>query len=153
MIKCTNHRNCLDSLEEKINTICKERNLNFTDLRRRIFSIISKSHGMIKAYDILFEMRKENPLTEPPTVYRALDFLTENNLVHKINSLNSYVTCYHLIEEGFCFFLICNKCSSIIESTDSKFSDLIMNAAKKNKFLLKKSSLEIEGLCKSCAIK
>ncbi len=151
MSKCANHKICLDGLEKKIERACEERNLKFTDLRREVFLIISKNHGMIKAYDILSQMRKKNPSTEPPTVYRALDFLMANNFIHKINSLNSYVTCYHLVDEGFCFFLICSKCGSIQESLDSKFSDLILSSVKKNKFLLQKSSLEIEGICFKCS--
>lgn len=151
MKKCGDHKNCLKDLEKKIEITCQEQNLKFTDLRREVFLIISKNHGMIKAYDILAQMRKKNPSTEPPTVYRALDFLMENNFVHKINSLNSYVTCYHLVDEGFCFFLICSKCGSVEESLDSRFSDLIFSSAKKHKFLFQKSSLEIEGVCNKCS--
>jgi Fur family zinc uptake transcriptional regulator len=151
MGKCNNHKKCLTNLEEKIAKTCNERGLKFTDLRREVFTIISKNHGMIKAYDILAKMREKNSLTEPPTVYRALDFLIENNFIHKINSLNSYVTCYHLVDDGFCFFLICSKCGIVEENLDSRFSDLIISAVKKHKFLLQKSSLEIEGTCKNCS--
>lgn len=151
MTKCSNHKNCLNDLEQKIDKICQERNLKLTDLRREVFLIISKSHGMTKAYDILAEMRQRNPSTEPPTVYRALDFLIENGFIHKINSLNSYVTCYHLVDEGFCFFLICSKCGSVEENLDSKFSDLILLSIKKHKFLFRKASLEIQGICSKCA--
>lgn len=58
MSKCANHKICLDGLEKKIERACEERNLKFTDLRREVFLIISKNHGMIKAYDILSQMRK-----------------------------------------------------------------------------------------------
>ena len=151
MTKCNNHKICLNAVAKKVEKTCQDQGLKFTDLRREVFSIISKNHGMIKAYDILAQMRKKNPATEPPTVYRALSFLSENNFIHRINSLNSYVTCYHLIDDGFCFFLICSKCGSIQESVDNKFSDLVISSTKKHKFLLQKSTLEIEGICNKCS--
>jgi len=150
MKSCDSHKNCLSELENKVRKICDERDLKFTNLRREVFLIISRNHGMIKAYDILECMRKKNPSTNPPTVYRALDFLIENNFIHKINSLNSYVTCYHLINEGFCFFLICSKCNNIEEVIDSRFSNLVISSSKKHKFFLQKSSLEIMGICQKC---
>lgn len=150
MTECRNHKNCLKDLESKVENACIERNLKFTDLRREVFLIVSKSHGMVKAYDILAQMRKNNPLTEPPTIYRALNFLIENNFIHKINSLNSYITCYHLIDKTPCFFLICLECGSVEEVVDNKFSNLVLNSVKKHKFSPQRSNLEIEGICSSC---
>jgi Fur family zinc uptake transcriptional regulator len=153
MKSCKNHKRCLEDLNQKVEQICLEHNLKFTDLRKEVFDIVSQNHGMIKAYDILSHMQETNQNTKPPTVYRALDFLIENNFIHKINSLNSYITCHHLIEGGACFFLICSKCNSIEELNDNRFSDLILSSSKNHKFLLKKSSLEIQGVCVSCANK
>jgi Fur family zinc uptake transcriptional regulator len=151
MSKCKNHKICLNDIENTIEKTCLERNLKFTDLRRKVFFIMSKSHRMIKAYDILAQMRKNNPSIEPPTVYRALDFLIENNFIHKINSFNSYITCYNFVSEKFCFFLICSKCGSVEENLDSRFSNLILSSVRKHKLFLQKSSLEIEGICNNCS--
>ena len=57
--------------------------------------LIANSHGALKAYDLLDQLAKEHGAARPPTIYRALDFLIEQGLVHRIKSLrNTFLACH-----------------------------------------------------------
>ena len=56
------------------------------------------------------------PRPAPITVYRALDFLMANGLVHRIESRNAYLACAHDHDAAaLVAFLICERCGSVGE--------------------------------------
>lgn len=75
--------------------ICEEKSRRFTPLRAHIFALIANSTGPVKAYDILNMLEPEVGSQKPPTVYRALRFLSELGLVHRVEALNAYIACDH----------------------------------------------------------
>ena len=58
-----------------------------------MFEIVWRQHHPIGAYEILAEIAKDRVKAAPPTVYRALDFLREAGLVHRVDSLNAFLGC------------------------------------------------------------
>lgn len=151
MTKCTNHHRCIESALELTEKVCKKNNLNFTSQRKSVFKLIWDSHVPIKAYDILSQFQKEDPDAKPITIYRSLDFLIENGIIHKIESQNSYMGCTHPGAKHNCYFTICSKCNLVTEECDSNLlNDVYNNLAKKN-FIIKHVTLEIHGLCKNCS--
>ena len=151
MRKCRTHKNCINNAVREAELICQSRGLRFTDLRRTVLKIIWTSHRSIKAYDILDKLKDSRYSAEPPTVYRALDFLLENGLIHKLDSLNAYVGCAHPHKHDQCYFLICSECHEIKECCDQRISDAIAETTTKNKFSSKHATLEISGKCSECA--
>ena len=138
----------------RVDEICKSNNLGFTDIRRQVFEIIIKKNKPIKAYEILDEIRNiTNKPSHPPTVYRAIDFLIENGFVHKLNSINSFVGCFHPKTHEECYFLICKKCNLYQECCDDSLKDRISKTAVHNKFVISNTTLEIEGHCLDCSQK
>ena len=134
-----------------ISNICKQNNLGFTTIRKIVYEIIIKYNKPIKAYEILDEFRKKTGKTShPPTVYRAIDFLINNGFIHKLNSINSFVGCFHPNVHKECYFLICKKCNVYKECCDIHLKKNILETANQNDFIVTNTTLEIEGYCQSC---
>lgn len=141
----------LNASISRVYEICRSNNLGFTDIRKQVFEIIIKNNKPIKAYQILDEIRNiTNKPSHPPTVYRAIDFLIENGFVHKLNSINSFVGCFHPKTHEECYFLICKKCNLYQECCDDSLKDRISKTAVHNNFIISNTTLEIEGLCLDC---
>ncbi len=101
------------------------------------------------AYDILGLLSDEGFASQPPVVYRALDFLVDNGFVHKIEKLNAYVACTHPQDEHAPVFLICRKCDTVAETAVSLRTSL-GSAAKEMGFKIESTTVEALGLCPSC---
>jgi Fur family zinc uptake transcriptional regulator len=153
MISCSDHNKCVSDSFEQAKEICNKNGLRFTDLRQKIFSIILQNHQPSKAYDVLGILQKEDFSAKPATIYRALDFLLECGLIHKLHISNSYVVCSHPLRHNRCFFLICNKCDEAQECCDKGLSVELDKIGSKNNFHVEYVAVEIRGICNSCAIK
>jgi len=144
----------LNASIHKVEEICKSNKLGFTDIRKQVFEIIVKNNKPIKAYEILDKISNtNNKPSHPPTVYRAIDFLKENGFVHKLNSINSFVGCFHPKAHKECYFLICKKCNIYQECCDDNLKDRISKTAIHNNFVISNTTLEIEGHCLYCSQK
>lgn len=150
MENCNNHNNCIESAIKKTEKVFKERGLAFTFLRKKILKLVLESHIPFGAYDILAKLKLESESAKPITVYRILDLFLENNVVHKIESQNKFLACSHPGENHNCWFLICNNCNNIQELCSSKLKDAIDSECKNYNFTLKKTILEINGICRIC---
>ena len=75
--------------------VCARRAQKFTPIRRQVLQALLSSHRPLGAYEVIDELAKSMPRPAPITVYRALDFLMENGLVHRIESRNAYLACAH----------------------------------------------------------
>lgn len=138
-------------MESEIKKICDKNNLRLTEQRKKVFGIICQSKKPIKAYDLLEEFKKIEPNAKPTTIYRNLSFLLQNDFIHKINKINAYLPCSHPNECHECYFLFCLKCNQITECCSEKIQNMIQEKAEKQKFVPKKISLEIEGICEDCS--
>ena len=150
MNTCSNHNQCISSTLKQAETLCLERKILFTQLRKTVFKLIWQSHIPIKAYDILQQLQKKDPAAKPITVYRALDFLLKNNMVHKLESQNTYFGCTHPGELHNCYFLVCKKCHIVEEGCKSDLLQNIYTNLKQKNFVVEHVTLEIQGLCKNC---
>lgn len=107
--KQDDHQCCITEALTKAEQLCQQQNKRFTGIRRRVLELVWRQHKPIGAYQVLELMQQENR-TAPPTVYRALDFLQQLGLVHRIESLNAYVGCSHPEQAHDGQFLICERC-------------------------------------------
>ena len=148
---CDSHSRCIKTALSNAEKICAKNKLKFTGIRRRVLELVWESHKPAKAYDILQQLGEGDGSPVPPTVYRALDFLLDNGLVHKINSLNAYVGCSHPGPNNQCYFLICTNCEQVSECCTSKLGKAIDVSVKENAFIPESVSLEIQGVCQTCS--
>lgn len=144
------HSTCISEALEAAELSCKERGIRFTAIRRRVLELVWASHEPVKAYDVLDILRNERSSAAPPTVYRALEFLLEEGLVHKIESLNAYVGCGKPGHLDSGQFLICTGCGEVAELDDPELVNLIDAKAKQIGFTIKDQIVEIKGCCAHC---
>ena len=150
MLDCQDHEVCIESAMRDAEEICQVKGLRFTELRKEVLKLIWLSHNPSKAYDILEMLKGKAWSAKPPTVYRALDFLLENGLVHKLDSINAYIGCSHPRDHNRCYFLICTECNEAKECCSPELSKAIEVAWKNNSFSPQRVTLEVLGQCDAC---
>ena len=145
-----NHSECIRVGLDAADIHCKSRGLQFTPIRRRVLEILLAEHNARGAYEILDRLREEGFGSQPPVVYRALDFLVANGFVHKIEHLNAFVACAEWAGAHNPVFLICRSCDSIVETQADLDKGAMGRMVKSLGFLAEKSVVEVEGLCVLC---
>jgi Fur family zinc uptake transcriptional regulator len=145
-----NHDACVSQALADARAICRQQNARLTAIRERVLELIWQSHKPLGAYDILAQLGTEGHNAAPPTVYRALDFLLQYGLVHRIASLNAFTGCTHAGENHQGMFLICKQCSNVLELEAPRVSSAIDDAARSEAFCPEDVTLEVTGLCPLC---
>ena len=162
------HSTCVTGALATAARLCAERGARLTPLRRRVLELVWRSHAPVGAYDILARLA-DGPGTAsehgaagheasargrrraaPPTVYRALEFLLAQGLIHRIESLNAYVGCVHPDGAHGGQFLICARCGAAAEVHDPRVDAAIVRRALELGFAVRRKTVEIEGLCPPC---
>ena len=121
-----------------------------TPIRRKVLHLLLESEEPAKAYDLLANLDGEGA-AKPPTVYRALDFLQEMGLAHKIESLNAYVACGHANHEHSAVFLLCQACGAAEELHATETSEAIAKETSSAGFVIQNGVIEARGICRKCA--
>jgi Fur family zinc uptake transcriptional regulator len=144
------HDDCVDNAMLAAEELCRDRGLRFTTLRRRVLSLVWESHKPVGAYEILASLSDEGRNAAPPTVYRALGFLIEAGLVHRLNMLNAFIGCPEPTRAHSGQFLICRECRTVAELDDVAIDSLVNEKARALGFTAVHQVLEIEGTCSAC---
>ena len=144
------HRRCQRQLLSAASQLCATRKLRLTARRRQVFEIMLASHQPMGAYDILAELNRAGKADRiaPPIVYRALEFLIAEGLIHRIESRNAFITCVHPGHESTAQFLICRDCDQVAEVETSEQS--LLAEADSLGFTVDHSVVEITGICAQC---
>ncbi len=130
---------------------CTRSNTQLTELRRTVLGLVLQAERPLTAYQLLDRLRQTRSGAVPPTIYRALDFLIENKLIHKIERLGAYVACEAGHHEHAVQFLICGACGQVTELEDRSAARALERAARAKGFAPSGMIVEIEGLCEACA--
>ncbi len=156
----------IEGLLDRADAMCAERGARLTALRRRVLSLVLQAPAPIGAYDLLDRLREaDGKAAAPPTVYRALDFLMEQGLIHRLERLSAYIGCIgeavpgHDHEDAHCHsahphraqFLICRQCGKAVELDDHDLARALDRAARRAGFSVGAATIEAEGLCETCA--
>ena len=130
---------------------CAERGQRLTPIRRKVLGALLASHKPLGAYEIMDLVARKGPRPAPITVYRALDFLRQNGLVHRIESRNAFVACVRNHQDGLVAFLICERCDAVGEAPAGAVGQTLAAAARSAGFTPNMSVIEITGTCSHCA--
>jgi Fur family zinc uptake transcriptional regulator len=137
---------------------CAARGVQLTPLRRDVLALMLRAEQPIGAYALLDQLKASRASAAPPTIYRALDFLLAQGLVHKLERLNAYVPCLHehAAEDAGGHqhphqFLICGRCGVTAEICDPALMRALEKAAGRAGFTVERATVELEGLCQACA--
>jgi Fur family zinc uptake transcriptional regulator len=146
------HGACIAAALESAEAECRRRGARLTDIRRRVLELVWESHQPVGAYALLEILGREGWSAAPPTVYRALDFLQQNGLVHRISLLNAFVGCSHPGHSHAGAFLLCAECGMAAELEDEAIDRAVAETAGRLGFSVARRTIEVEGLCPSCRI-
>ncbi len=144
------HQACIASAMKDADAYCGAHGLRLTPVRRRVLELIWKSHCPSGAYSLLERLTRDGHKPSPPTVYRALDFLLEHGLIHRVSSLNAFLGCNHPGDEHAAQIFICEHCGVAVEQADTSVNRRLSQAAAEMHFRIRRQTVEITGLCAHC---
>ena len=144
------HSACAAEALRTAEAVCAARGTRLTDIRRRVLQTVWSSHTPIGAYDILAALNTDQGRIAPMAVYRALDFLMENGLVHRLASLNAFIGCALADEQHAAHFLICRCCKSATEMDGAAVTRAVKKTLDAHGFSPENEIIEIQGVCAHC---
>ena len=124
-----------------------------TPVRKRTLELLLQAHGALGAYDVLEKLAADGFGTQPPVAYRALNFLVEQGLAHRIRRLNAFTACAHPGHDHSAAFLICETCNSVTEASGDSVGAALSQAAADVGFTLSRATVEAVGQCAPCRTK
>ncbi len=137
---------------DRASLLCEQRGTKLTALRRQVLGLVLESEAPTGAYDLLDRLRADRTGAAPPTVYRALEFLQEQGLVHRIERLAAFVGCVDgAPHDHAAQFLLCRSCGKVTEIDDHDLAHALSAAAKRIGFTVTGATVEAEGMCGVCA--
>lgn len=140
-----------ETLLNRAEQICDSRGARLTDLRRQVLGLILDRDAPTGAYDLLDQLRGTRNGAAPPTVYRALEFLLEHGLIHRLERLSAFVGCIAEDDHDHAAqFLICRSCGRVTELEDHELAHALEDAARRLGFTVGKATIEAEGQCAAC---
>jgi len=144
------HAACAAEALTRAERICAETGARLTPVRRRVLELLLEQHRAMGAYEVLDRLAAEGFGHQPPVAYRALDFLTEHGLAHRIRRLNAFAACSHPGEAHAPVFLICERCHRVAEAAGTGVRGALDTAASTAGFSVDGATLEAYGLCAAC---
>ena len=142
-----NSKEFLDSAERR----CLENGSNLTELRRQILALVLEHEGVVKAYQILNDLQQARGSAAPPTVYRALDFLVEQGILHRVEALNGYVVCHHIDCAHSSVIVTCRDCGKVDEiDADAVFASL-KQLCQQHGFEFEQKQILLNARCERCS--
>jgi Fur family zinc uptake transcriptional regulator len=131
--------------------ICASNGTALTALRQSVLQLVLQAEGPLTAYQLLDRLKALRASAVPATIYRALEFLTENGLVHKVERLNAFVPCTdHDHGHRAVQFLICRRCGTVAELEDDAIAKALAKAAADKGFVPQRALVELDGTCAAC---
>ncbi|GKX33943.1 MAG: transcriptional repressor [Rhizobiaceae bacterium MnEN-MB40S] len=127
--------------------------LKLTKNQTLVYRTLKSAEEPLSAYSILDQLRDEG-FRAPLQVYRALEKLIEFGLIHRLESINSFVACRHpdCGTHEMAAFAICESCNRVIEINDAAMAGHLASLARNNGFSVSHSTIELRGLCDACRV-
>ncbi|MCA3508615.1 MAG: transcriptional repressor [Rhodobacter sp.] len=144
------HTHCAGDVMARAEALSRDKGLRLTPVRRRTLEILLEAHRALGAYDVLDRLSAEGFGNQPPVAYRALEFLVEQGLAHRIRRLNAFTACMHPGEAHAPAFLICRLCDAVAEAPAAPVRAALDKAAGDLGFVIERSNIEALGLCPAC---
>ncbi|MGB3290544.1 MAG: Fur family transcriptional regulator [Burkholderiaceae bacterium] len=131
-------------------SLCVQRGKRLTPIRRKVLEILLAEHRSVKAYELLDLIRAVQPGAAPPTVYRALDFLVDEGLVHRLDAINAWTACMDAAGEPHDLLVVCTRCGAVAELSDPDLSRQLARKVAEAGFELSDHETELRALCREC---
>ncbi|MCU0902766.1 MAG: transcriptional repressor [Tabrizicola sp.] len=144
------HAHCTQDALTRAEALTRGAGARMTPVRRRVLEILLEEHKALGAYDVLARLAAEGYGNQPPVAYRALEFLVEQGLAHRIQRLNAFAACVHPGEDHAPAFLICRACHTVAEAEATAARASLDAEAARAGFRVERSTIEALGLCPNC---
>ncbi len=144
------HAHCTEDVLARAEALAAAQGARLTPVRRRVLEILLEAHKAMGAYDVLQRLAAEGFGNQPPVAYRALEFLVDLGLAHRIRRLNAFTACMHPGEAHAPAFLICRGCDAVAEAPAAPVRAALDSAAAAVGFVIERSNIEALGLCPAC---
>ena len=144
------HAHCAGQTLERAEAEAARRGLRFTPVRRRVLELLLENHRAMGAYEVLDRLAAEGFGNQPPVAYRALEFLVEAGLAHRVRRLNAFAACMHPGEAHAPVFLICRACNAVAEADAALLRTALDGLAEAAGFTVERANFEALGLCPTC---
>lgn len=146
------HTRCEHAAMAQARNVCQARAARLTPTREAVLQLIWQNHRPIGAYAIIEQLAQlSGKRVLPPTVYRAIDFLLDLGLIHRIASLNSFIGCPFPGSAHSDLFLVCRVCGSVAECSAEGINSAIAATAARAGFTAESQAVEILGVCPQCS--
>ena len=145
------HTACVAGVMTRFEQACAQSGARLTPLRRRVLEQLADTHVPLGAYDLVERLGAAGDKPPPTSVYRALDFLLAQGLVHRIESRNAYLACgrAHAADDVI-VFLICESCGLTSEVASHAMGRDLAWATRAAGFTPRTPVIEIAGTCARC---
>lgn len=137
--------------------LCESRGVRFTPLREEVYELILQADKPLGAYDLISALQASRQKSgakskniAPPTVYRSLEFLLAEGLIHQLSSMNAYVPCCHPRSAHAAAFLICQECHNVEECSNVPVDAIVQFAENDAHFQIERTVIELKGICRAC---
>ena len=140
----------MTSLILEAEILCEKVGTRLTDPRRRVLTLLAAAKTPLKAYDLIAKAGADGGAVKPPTVYRALDFLCQIGVVHRIKQDSTYVACSHIGHGHLAALFVCDLCRGVTEVHVDEIEHQLGLAANKTGFTLGHLVIEGRGTCQQC---
>jgi Fur family zinc uptake transcriptional regulator len=135
-----------DSLLQRADEVCRENKLRLTPMRERVYRELVQSGGPVGAYDLVDRLSSKSRRIAPVTIYRALDFLREAGLVHRLATQNSYIVSHGEPDVGAMkIMFVDNKTGNTVELHSKEVAEAVRKAAQEAGFKSISPFMEVEG--------
>ena len=136
---------------------CSEKGVRFTTKRKLVLEALLNSDRSLSAYELADYCRAEQGSEMlPMSVYRILDFLASERLVHRIKTTNKFIACSHIScehDHKAWQFLICQNCDKVEEvDLEKSILNKITDAIQEVGFQVAGRQFELEGVCSDCSV-
>ncbi len=148
------HSLCATDVMSRAERLCAARGARLTAIRRRVLEALAADHAPAGAYEVIDRLSREGERPPAPiTVYRALDFLLQQGLAHRIESRNAFVACtgrHDGARREPVVFMICETCGAVGEAQAGDFAEALASLARASGFRPRAPVIAISGECSSC---
>ncbi len=144
------HSHCAHDAIQRAEALTAATGARLTPVRRRVLEILLEEHKALGAYDVLARLAQDGFGNQPPVAYRALEFLVDQGLAHRIQRLNAFTACAHMGEVHAPAFLICRTCHTVAEAAATPARAALEVEAAKAGFQVERTTIEALGLCPAC---
>jgi Fur family transcriptional regulator, zinc uptake regulator len=145
----------IDQIIKKTQEICTSTGIKLTLKRKHTFLVLLTASVPLSAYEIAERYKAMfNENLPVMSVYRIMNFLVQEKLVHKLETANRYVACAHITcnhPHEIPQFLICDRCHTVKEvGVKKRIMTELEHSIQHTGFTLASQQLELHGLCEHC---